>query len=33
MGGRACIRNMRIRVGLIVSLIAEGRKTEDLLND
>lgn len=33
MGGRACIRGMRITIGLIVSLIAEGRRTEDLLND
>jgi uncharacterized protein (DUF433 family) len=24
---------MRITIGLIVSLIAEGRRTEDLLND
>ncbi len=33
MGGRACIRGLRITVGLIVSLIAEGVSFEALLID
>jgi uncharacterized protein (DUF433 family) len=33
MGGRACIRGLRITVGLIVSLIAEGVSFEELLTD
>ena len=33
MGGRACIRGLRITVGLIVSLIAEGVSFEELLID
>ncbi len=33
MGGRACIRGLRITVGLIVSLVAEGVSFEELLTD
>ena len=33
MGGRACIRGLRITVGLIVSLIAEGASWEEILGD
>jgi uncharacterized protein (DUF433 family) len=31
MGGRACIRGMRITVGTIVGLVAEGETTEEIL--
>jgi len=31
MGGRACIRGMRITVGTIVDLVAEGETTEHIL--
>ncbi|MEK9149565.1 MAG: DUF433 domain-containing protein [Candidatus Desantisbacteria bacterium] len=31
MGGRACIRGMRITVSLIVNLIANGMITEEIL--
>ena len=33
MGGRACIRGLRITVGLIVSLVAEGIPWEEILRD
>jgi uncharacterized protein (DUF433 family) len=33
MGGRACIRGLRITVGLIVSLVAEGVSFDELLTD
>jgi uncharacterized protein (DUF433 family) len=33
MGGRACIRGLRITVGLIVSLIAEGASWDEILSD
>ncbi len=33
MGGRACIRGMRITVGLVVSLVAEGSTVEEILAD
>ena len=33
MGGRACVRGLRITVGLIVSLVAEGVPFEELLTD
>jgi uncharacterized protein (DUF433 family) len=33
MGGRACIRGLRITVGLIVGLIAEGASRDEILND
>lgn len=31
MGGRACIRGMRITVSLIVNLVANGMNTEEIL--
>lgn len=33
MGGKACIRGMRVTVGNIVSQIGAGRTVEDLLRD
>ncbi len=33
MSGRACIRGMRITVGLIVSLVAEGLSWDEILAD
>ena len=33
MGGRACIRGMRIPVSVVVGQIAHGAKTEDVLGD
>ena len=33
MGGRACIRGMRVTVGMIVSLVAEGVSNEEILRD
>jgi uncharacterized protein (DUF433 family) len=33
MGGRACIRGLRITVGLIVALIADGVPREEILAD
>jgi uncharacterized protein (DUF433 family) len=33
MGGRACIGGLRITVGLIVSLVAEGVSREEILAD
>jgi uncharacterized protein (DUF433 family) len=33
MGGRACIRGMRVTVGMIVSQIGAGRSIEDILDD
>ena len=33
MGGRACIRGLRVTVGLIVSLVAEGASWDEILND
>lgn len=33
MGGRACIRGLRITAGLIVSLIAEGVSSDEILGD
>lgn len=33
MGGRACIRGMRVTVSLIVNLVANGKSIEDILND
>lgn len=33
MGGRACIRGMRIPVAVIVGQIAHGATTEEVLND
>lgn len=33
MGGRPCIRNMRVTVGVIVGQIGAGQSIEDLLAD
>ncbi|HEX2151847.1 MAG TPA: DUF433 domain-containing protein [Stellaceae bacterium] len=33
MGGRACIRGLRVTVGLVVSLIADGASWDEILND
>jgi uncharacterized protein (DUF433 family) len=33
MGGRACIRGLRITVGTIVSLVSEGADVADVLAD
>jgi uncharacterized protein (DUF433 family) len=33
MGGRACIRGMRITVSTIVELIADGAATDEILAD
>ncbi len=33
MAGRACIRGMRVTVGMIVGQIGAGRSIEDLLTD
>ncbi|MDR1933071.1 MAG: DUF433 domain-containing protein [Spirochaetales bacterium] len=32
MGGKACIRGMRITIGMIVGQIAEGHSTEEILD-
>ena len=33
MGGRPCIRGMRVTVGMVVEAIAAGRSVQDLLAD
>jgi len=33
MGGKACIRGMRVTVGMIVGQIGAGRAIDDLLSD
>lgn len=33
MGGKPCIRGMRVTVGTIVGLVASGRSTEDILRE
>lgn len=33
MGGRACVRGMRITVSVVLSLIASGMKYEEILRD
>ena len=33
MGGKPCIRGMRVTVGTIVGLVASGQSTQDILND
>ena len=33
MGGRACIRDMRVTVGMVVGQIGAGLSIEDVLND
>ena len=32
MGGKACIRGMRVTIGMIVGQIAEGHSCEEILN-
>ena len=33
VGGRACIRGMRMTVSLVVNLVANGMSTEDILRE
>ena len=33
MGGKPCIRNLRVTVGTIVGLIGAGRKIEEILQE
>jgi uncharacterized protein (DUF433 family) len=33
MGGRACIRGMRITVALIVNLVANGMSTDEIIHE
>jgi len=33
MGGRPCIRGMRVTVGTVVGLLAAGRKPEEILRE
>jgi uncharacterized protein (DUF433 family) len=33
MGGKACIRGMRVTVGMVVGQIGAGRSTDELLAD
>ena len=33
MGGRACVRGMRITISLIVNLVANGMTTSDILKE
>jgi uncharacterized protein (DUF433 family) len=33
MGGKPCIRGMRVTVGMIVEALGAGRSTQDLLTD
>ena len=33
MGGKACIKGTRVTVGMILTLISEGRSIEELLED
>jgi uncharacterized protein (DUF433 family) len=33
MGGRACLRGMRMTVSLVVNLVANGMSTEDILRE
>lgn len=33
MGGRACIRGMRVTVSLIVNLVANGMSAEEIVKD
>lgn len=32
MGGRPCIRGLRVTVGTLLGLLAAGRREEDILN-
>ena len=33
MGGKACIKGTRVTVGMILTLISEGKATDELLDD
>ena len=33
MGGKACIRNMRVTVGMIVNQVGEGHTIDEILSD
>jgi uncharacterized protein (DUF433 family) len=33
MGGKACIRGMRVTVGMILTVISEGKPVDELLGD
>jgi uncharacterized protein (DUF433 family) len=33
MGGRACVRGMRITVALVVNLVANGMSTEEIIRE
>ena len=33
MGGRACIRGMRITVALVLNLVANGKREQEILSD
>jgi uncharacterized protein (DUF433 family) len=33
MGGRACIRGMRVTVGMVVGMIGSGRSVDEVLAD
>ena len=33
MGGKPCIRGMRVTVGTVVGLVAAGRTTDEILRD
>ena len=33
MGGRACIRGLRITVSLVVNLVANGMSTDDIIRE
>ena len=33
MGGKACIKGTRVTVGMILTLISEGKSTDELLDD
>lgn len=33
MGGRACIRGMRVTVSLVLNLVASGMSTEELIEE
>lgn len=33
MGGKACVRGMRVTVGMLVGQIGAGRSIEEVLND
>lgn len=33
MGGRACIRGMRVTVSLVLNLVANGQNTEQIIED